>query len=98
MFTCSDTSSTYQASEGAWNGQAFECYFCDKEYDTLAILNQHLNSGVHEGKAFHCKHCGFTATRQFSSCLQLFFLFLTIDVFTVISLSNCACGCKQADM
>lgn len=63
----SSRSSTYYANEGAWNGRAYDCYYCDKECNTLYSLNQHVHSGIHdsEPKDFCCKQCGFTATCQF---------------------------------
>eukprot|EP00246_Nothoceros_aenigmaticus_P003569 TRINITY_DN14746_c0_g1_i1.p1 TRINITY_DN14746_c0_g1~~TRINITY_DN14746_c0_g1_i1.p1 ORF type:complete len:209 (+),score=1.49 TRINITY_DN14746_c0_g1_i1:126-752(+) len=51
----------YFATGSSWNGYAYECYFCPKECATLASLNQHLHSGVHDAKDFRCRNCGFTA-------------------------------------
>lgn len=38
------SSTTYLATERAWNGDGYECYFCHREFRSLAGLNQHLNS------------------------------------------------------
>jgi Zinc-finger of C2H2 type len=45
------------ATSAAWNGHAFECYFCDREFRSLRSLNQHLQSPVHEQKLYHCPKC-----------------------------------------
>ncbi|TFK54251.1 hypothetical protein OE88DRAFT_1695508 [Heliocybe sulcata] len=45
------------ATEAAWNGYCYECYFCSREFRTLAALNQHLNSPAHEAKIYYCPHC-----------------------------------------
>lgn len=53
------------ATEQAWNGWAWECYFCDNEYSTLGKLNGHITQ-VHAQKRtqqiYHCPGCqrGFT--------------------------------------
>ncbi|MCJ1316693.1 hypothetical protein MMC15_002014, partial [Xylographa vitiligo] len=36
------------ATEAAWNGHLYECYFCPKEFGSLQGLNQHLKSPAHE--------------------------------------------------
>ena len=38
---------TYIATEAAWNGSSYECYFCDREFRALPQLNQHLASPKH---------------------------------------------------
>ncbi|KZT26765.1 hypothetical protein NEOLEDRAFT_1062230 [Neolentinus lepideus HHB14362 ss-1] len=45
------------ATEAAWNGTRYECYFCAREFRSLAALNQHLNSPAHEAKTYKCPHC-----------------------------------------
>ncbi|KZT26764.1 hypothetical protein NEOLEDRAFT_1177345 [Neolentinus lepideus HHB14362 ss-1] len=45
------------ATEAAWNGYCYEYYFCPCEFQTLAALNQHLNSPAHEAKIYKCPHC-----------------------------------------
>lgn len=37
-------SSQYEASDRAWNGYAYECYLCHRDFSQLRGLNQHLNS------------------------------------------------------
>lgn len=49
-----------QATEAAYNGSAYECYFCQRKFGSLNSLNQHLNYGMHLSKDFRCKKCGFT--------------------------------------
>ncbi|KAG0578399.1 hypothetical protein M758_4G017700 [Ceratodon purpureus] len=51
-----------EATARSYNGRAFECYLCSREFGSLVSLNQHLNSGAHSTKDFRCKKCGFTAT------------------------------------
>ncbi|KAK4166941.1 hypothetical protein QBC43DRAFT_231628 [Cladorrhinum sp. PSN259] len=50
----------YEATDQAWNGRAFECYFCHREFGSLYSLNQHLNSPAHQQPLYHCpnRHCG----------------------------------------
>ncbi|KDQ53523.1 hypothetical protein JAAARDRAFT_197332 [Jaapia argillacea MUCL 33604] len=52
----SRTTNTY-ATEAAWNGTAFECYFCARKFRTLDALNQHLRSPTHENQIYKCPHC-----------------------------------------
>jgi len=42
------------ATERSWNGDAYECYICEREFGALNALNQHLASPVHEQKVYHC--------------------------------------------
>ena len=34
----------YVADKRAWNGKAYECYFCHGKFITLNGLNSHINS------------------------------------------------------
>ena len=58
------------ATDAAWNGRAFECYFCDREYNTLGGLNGHITQ-IHAPKRtesiYTCPGCG----RQFKLFSQL---------------------------
>lgn len=36
--------STYEATDMAWNGDAYECYLCHRDFNSLRGLNQHLAS------------------------------------------------------
>jgi len=58
------------ATDCAWNGSAYECYFCDSEYSTLGRLNGHITS-KHAPKRteniYSCPGCG----RQFKLFSQL---------------------------
>jgi DNA-directed RNA polymerase subunit RPC12/RpoP len=51
---------TIEASDQAWNGYAYECLLCQREFRTLQALNSHLNSPVHSQKYYHCskRSCG----------------------------------------
>lgn len=42
------------ATERAWNGNNYECYFCHKEFRALTGLNQHLASPAHERMTYRC--------------------------------------------
>ncbi|KAF8607584.1 hypothetical protein BDV93DRAFT_603385 [Ceratobasidium sp. AG-I] len=42
------------ATQRAWNGHSFECYFCHREFQALKGLNQHLTSPAHEQPAYRC--------------------------------------------
>jgi len=45
---------TYQASSAAWNGHAYECYLCHRDFGTLSGLNKHLASPRHQEKYYLC--------------------------------------------
>ncbi|KAF9513509.1 hypothetical protein BS47DRAFT_1372502 [Hydnum rufescens UP504] len=47
-------STTYRATERSYNGRAYECYLCNKEFNTLPALNAHLNSPRHQDKIYRC--------------------------------------------
>lgn len=52
-------SATYRATNRSWNGVAFECPLCDREFTHLSQLNQHLSSPKHtkrDEKLYICKH------------------------------------------
>ncbi|KAH9915944.1 uncharacterized protein BXZ73DRAFT_106010 [Epithele typhae] len=42
------------ATAHAWNGDAFECYLCAREFQTLDSLNQHLRSPAHAKDKYRC--------------------------------------------
>jgi hypothetical protein len=45
---------TYSATERAFNGRAYECYLCRRQFGTLNGLNAHLASPAHDSKEFQC--------------------------------------------
>ncbi|KAF8456144.1 hypothetical protein BDZ91DRAFT_745858 [Kalaharituber pfeilii] len=45
------------ATENAWNGYAYECYFCDSEYPTLSKLNGHITRRHAEKRTEKLYHC-----------------------------------------
>lgn len=47
---------SYTTSNQGWNGRAWQCYFCNREFRTQSSLNQHLNSPVRES----CSAVGVT--------------------------------------
>ncbi|KAH8912972.1 hypothetical protein BR93DRAFT_949028 [Coniochaeta sp. PMI_546] len=62
-------SSNYKATGNTWNGWAFECYFCDREFNQIHGLNQHLDSPVHQQKLYHCP--GPSCSREFTSLASI---------------------------
>ena len=42
------------ATDRAWNGQAYECYLCAREFTSLNGLNNHIKSPVHEQNLYRC--------------------------------------------
>ncbi|KAK3330832.1 hypothetical protein B0H66DRAFT_76166 [Apodospora peruviana] len=44
----------YEATDRAWNGDQWECYFCHREFGSRHALSQHLNSPVHRHNMYHC--------------------------------------------
>lgn len=42
------------ATELSFNGQAYECFLCHREFKKLEGLNQHLVSPVHEAAIYRC--------------------------------------------
>ncbi|WPA97988.1 uncharacterized protein RHO25_002599 [Cercospora beticola] len=58
------------ASSASWNGYAYECYLCHRDFGSLRALNQHVSSPAHKQKIYHClsRSCG----RQFTALAQLF--------------------------
>lgn len=51
-------SDQYEASENSWNGSAYECYLCSRDFRTLYSLNQHLSSPIHQANYYHCPNRG----------------------------------------
>ncbi|KAI2469905.1 hypothetical protein F4781DRAFT_392863 [Annulohypoxylon bovei var. microspora] len=54
-------SPTYEAGPKSWNGEAWQCYLCRREFRSLPGLNQHLGSPVHQQALYHCPNrngCG----------------------------------------
>lgn len=48
----------YIATESAFNGQTWECYFCTREFHSRRGLDQHLKSPVHRQSLYHCPKRG----------------------------------------
>ncbi|PCH43239.1 hypothetical protein WOLCODRAFT_138261 [Wolfiporia cocos MD-104 SS10] len=59
-YTLPDSPVTY-ATERAWNGYAYECVLCHREFSILRALDQHLQSAAHADKIYRCP-------RAFSGC------------------------------
>ncbi|KAL1846010.1 hypothetical protein Daus18300_014385 [Diaporthe australafricana] len=52
-------SDTFEATDRAWNPylDAYECYFCSRQFSRLSSLNQHLQSPAHQQNLYHCPGC-----------------------------------------
>ncbi|KAK7468590.1 hypothetical protein VKT23_003094 [Stygiomarasmius scandens] len=61
----------YSATDLAFNGIAYECYLCHREFGTLHGLNCHLRSPIHDADEFVCPNvvCGKTF-KVISSLIQ----------------------------
>lgn len=46
------------ATDRAWNGRAFVCYLCPRQFATLQSLNAHLKSPFHEEEIYQCPKAG----------------------------------------
>ncbi|PHH90137.1 hypothetical protein CDD83_4419 [Cordyceps sp. RAO-2017] len=79
-----DGSDEYRASDRAWNGAAYECYLCHREFALLAGLNQHLNSPRHQQPLYHCPNQ--------NCCMDFRSLAAIIN-----HLESEACGCTRFD-
>lgn len=42
------------ATSRSWNGDAYECFLCHKEFKLLSALNQHLQSPAHQDNQYRC--------------------------------------------
>jgi hypothetical protein len=73
-----------RATDAAWNGRAYECYFCDREFSKLLSLNQHLQSPVHQAKIYHCPRR--SCTKEFTSLAPL-----------VMHIESESCGAMRFD-
>jgi len=49
-YDCVETLATFRA----WNGYGYECYLCNRVFDALNSLNQHLKSPAHEESMYRC--------------------------------------------
>lgn len=65
-----DESTQYQATEQAFNGQHWECYLCHRRFNTIAGLNQHLNSSAHKQQIYHCP--SYRCYKEFTALAGLF--------------------------
>jgi hypothetical protein len=61
---------TYSVTDSAWNGNAWECYICGREFNSRKALESHVNSPVHKEKVYHCLNRG--CSKEFHSLASLF--------------------------
>jgi hypothetical protein len=54
LLSWEDEGAQYIVNENSWNGDAYECYICHREFRNLHGLNQHLNSAAHRQSLYHC--------------------------------------------
>ncbi|KAG6917372.1 hypothetical protein DXG01_002747 [Tephrocybe rancida] len=76
LLTSSTNNTTYYATDAAWNGGAWECYFCHRLYRSLFDLNQHLGSPRHQNKIYVCPNpdmvgCGTSFTTLSALCQHI---------------------------
>lgn len=65
-----EQTSEYMATQDAWNGDAWECYLCHREFNSRQSLTQHLNSSVHKQLVYHCPN--FRCGKESSTLAGLF--------------------------
>ncbi|TVY89591.1 Zinc finger protein [Lachnellula willkommii] len=46
------------ATGRAWNGYGYECYLCEREFNSLNGLNNHLKSPFHDQEVYRCPKAG----------------------------------------
>lgn len=59
------------ATARAWNGQAFECFMCNRHFRSLNALNKHLTSPAHEEKKYRCPHSYSGCGKEFPTLSSL---------------------------
>jgi uncharacterized Zn-finger protein len=47
----------YVASPRAFNGRAYGCFLCQRKFQSLHSLSDHLNSAAHDANEFKCPKC-----------------------------------------
>jgi hypothetical protein len=62
--------SEIEATDKCWNGYGYECYLCHSVYDSLSMLNMHVNSGPHRQSIYHCPNKG--CSKEFVSLAGVF--------------------------
>ncbi|KAI0791144.1 hypothetical protein C8Q75DRAFT_759659 [Abortiporus biennis] len=68
----SNTSSQLWATERTWNGDAYECFLCHREFRSLSAINAHLHSPAHEDKIYRCPTAWQGCNMQFKTISALF--------------------------
>ncbi|KAI0073427.1 hypothetical protein K474DRAFT_1666615 [Panus rudis PR-1116 ss-1] len=63
--------STTWATERSWNGYAYECILCHREFQSLKALNAHLQSPAHEGKMYRCPQAWSGCGNEFRTASAL---------------------------
>ncbi|KIJ66503.1 hypothetical protein HYDPIDRAFT_109547 [Hydnomerulius pinastri MD-312] len=54
LLTAGDREVDYIATDGSWNGRAYECVLCHSLFGALRDLNRHLASPRHQDKIYRC--------------------------------------------
>jgi hypothetical protein len=62
----------YSATDAAYNGRYWVCYFCKKTFNMRRSLDAHLNSPVHQEKFYHCLNKRGGCQKEFTSLAGLF--------------------------
>ncbi|KAI2787817.1 hypothetical protein POX_f08194 [Penicillium oxalicum] len=68
----SDDEGEFFVTNAAWNGVAWECYMCHREFGSARALTQHVNSPAHEQKIYRCPNRRAECGREFTSLAGLF--------------------------
>ncbi|EED21400.1 zinc finger protein, putative [Talaromyces stipitatus ATCC 10500] len=65
-----EQTTVYEVTSQAYNGSAWECYLCHREFNARQHLTQHLNSPVHKQQVYHCPN--FKCPKEFVTLAALF--------------------------
>ncbi|KAI1397047.1 hypothetical protein F4819DRAFT_473284 [Hypoxylon fuscum] len=63
-------SEKYKATALAWNGRAYECFICHRQFSQLHSLDQHVSSPTHQQNLYHCPKRN-TCGREFTTLAAL---------------------------
>jgi len=68
----SNSSTQIWATQRNWNGYAYECSLCHRDFRAIGALNTHLQSPAHEGKIYRCPTAWRGCNTQFKTLSALF--------------------------
>ncbi|KAF7719456.1 Zinc finger C2H2 type domain-containing protein [Penicillium ucsense] len=70
--SATSTTYEYEVTNAAYNGAAWECYICHREFRSSAALRQHVNSPTHQQRIYRCPNGTARCGREFVSLAALF--------------------------